>query len=190
MYNMYEDRKIAKKATKTSPKKAPKITDFVAKLPKFCRKIYRLFSRKFRQFFRENLFVWCGDHMYPTWYQLLWPEPNGSGVVASLWVVAERRGSHQRFQNLIAEVPITSNLTSEFITFASLYGTNSAPTQEVGTKWFRGYTELIRGHRAARAVPKVSEFYGAGAESLKSHIQVHQKHTYIGTNRFFMFQTW
>ena len=55
------------------------------------------------------------------------------------------------------------------------------------TKWFRGYAELIRGHRAARVVPKVSEFDGAGAESLKSHIRIHQKHTYIGTNRFFMF---
>ena len=52
----------------------------------------------------------------------------------------------------------------------------------------RGYTELIRGHRAARVVPKVSKFYSAGAESLKSHIQIYQKHTYIGTNRFFMFQ--
>ena len=180
--------KNCQKSNQNITKKAPKITDFVAKLPKFCRKIYRLFSRKLRQFFPEKLVMWYGDHICPTWYQLLWPEPNGSGVVASLWVVAERRGSHQKFQNLIAEVPITSNLTSEFITFASLYGTNSAPTQEVGTKWFRGYTELIRGHRAARVVPKVSEFYDAGAESLKSHIRIHQKHTYIGTNRFFMFQ--
>ena len=54
MYNMYEDQKIAKKATKTTPKNAPKITDFVAKLPKFCRKIY-FFSRKLRQFFPEKL---------------------------------------------------------------------------------------------------------------------------------------
>ena len=55
MYNMYEDKKIAKKSNQNITKKAPKITDFVAKLPKFCRKIYRLFSRKFRQLFREKL---------------------------------------------------------------------------------------------------------------------------------------
>ena len=76
-------------------------------------------------------------------------------------------------------------MTSELITFASMYGTNLTPTQKRGTKWFRTCSELIKGHRATRVVPKVSEIYCAGAESLKLYIQIHQKHAYIGVNRFF-----
>ena len=146
---------------------------------------------EFCDFFRKNSFqdMATTKNLPKTYHTKC--EPTGSHPISSLLIimVAERRGSHQKFQNLIAEAPITSNLTSEFITFASLYGTNTAPTQEVGTKWFRGNTELVRGHRAARAVPKVSEFYSAGAKSLKLHIRIHQKQTYIGTNRFFMFHT-
>ena len=76
-------------------------------------------------------------------------------------------------------------MTSEFITFASMYGTDLAPTQKRGTKWFRTCSELSRGNRATRVVPKVSEIQGAGAASLQLYIRTNQKHAYIGTNRFF-----
>ena len=107
--------KNCQKSNQNITKRAPKITDFVAKLPKFCRKIYRLFSQKFRQFSREKLFMWYGDHICPTCYQLLWPEPNGSGVVASLLEVTEQRGLYQKFQNFMAQAPQPLNFTFEFI---------------------------------------------------------------------------
>ena len=53
MYNMYEDRKIAKRATKTSPKKHQKLLillqnypNFVAKFTDFFTKISAIFPRK------------------------------------------------------------------------------------------------------------------------------------------------
>ena len=38
---------------------------------------------------------------------------------------------------------------------------------------------------ATRVVPKVLEFYVAGAASLEFHIRTHKKHAYIDTNQFF-----
>ena len=67
------------------------------------------------------------------------------------------------------------------------YVPNMVPTCMAGTKWFRGCSKLMSGRRATWVAPKVSEFDSAGAESVKSHIQIYQKHAYIGTNRFFMF---
>ena len=53
MYNMYEDQKIAKKATKTSPKRHQKFLillqnypNFVAKFTTFSKKISAIFPRK------------------------------------------------------------------------------------------------------------------------------------------------
>ena len=47
MYNMHEDPKNCQKSNQNNTKKAPKIIDFVAKLPKFFKKISAIFPRKF-----------------------------------------------------------------------------------------------------------------------------------------------
>ena len=58
MYNMYEDRKNCQKSNQNITKKAPKISDFVAKLPKFRCKIYDFFQENFGNFSQK---IWLCD---------------------------------------------------------------------------------------------------------------------------------
>ena len=54
MYNMYEDRKIAKKATKTSPKRHQKLLILLQNYPNFVAKFTDFFRENFGNFSQKN----------------------------------------------------------------------------------------------------------------------------------------